>query len=150
MNNLWPVDLEQCLKQVEGSNILITGGAGFIGSHLAEYVCQHGAQHVVIFDNGTRPRSRWLAKHRDDPQIQYVEADILDAQLLDSAMQGVDVVFHLAAVATVMRALRDPELTFAVNALGTARVASAAQRAGVRRLVFSSSREVYGDPLRLL
>jgi len=145
----FPISLSYCDEHISGARVLITGGAGFIGSHLTEFLCQHGAEQVILVDNRTRARSRWLADHRHHPQVTYVEADILDAHVLASWLQGVDVVFHLAAIATVMNAVRDPERTFAVNTMGTVQVASAAQRARVRRFVFTSSREVYGDPLQL-
>ncbi len=147
--NQFPINLEDCLKHVAGARVLITGGAGFIGSYLTDFLCRHNVKQVVILDNRTRARSRWLADHLDRTQINYIEADVLDGQALGSALRGIDVVFHLAAIATVMDAIRDPERTFAVNAMGTIQVTHAAQRAGVRRFVFSSSREVYGDPLQL-
>jgi UDP-glucose 4-epimerase len=128
---------------------MVTGGAGFIGSHLVDYLLARDAQQVVVVDNLTRPRENWLKAREDHPRLVFVEGDILDADRLSAALVGIDVVYHLAAVATVMAAVHDPERAFAVNAMGTAQVAMAARRAGVRRLVFTSSREVYGDPATL-
>jgi nucleoside-diphosphate-sugar epimerase len=139
-----PITLLECKPRIEGACVMVTGGAGFIGSHLVDYLLEHGARQVVVVDDLTRPRLDWLAARKNNSQVRFVEGSILDA--LDLALRGVDMIFHLAAVATVMDAVRDPERTFAVNAMGTARLAMAAHRAGVRRFVFSSSREVYGDP----
>jgi UDP-glucose 4-epimerase len=144
-----PITLPECLPRIAGARVLVTGGAGFIGSHLVDYLLARDAQQVVVIDNLTRPRQNWLKAREDHPRLVFVGGDILDAGRLDGALVGIDVVYHLAAVATVMAAVGDPERAFAVNALGTALVAMAARRAGVRRLVFTSSREVYGDPATL-
>jgi UDP-glucose 4-epimerase len=128
---------------------MVTGGAGFIGSHLVNYLLAHDVQQVVVVDNLTRPRENWLKVMEQHPRLVFIEGDILDTARLDGALVGIDVVYHVAAVATVMNAVRDPERAFAVNAMGTAQVAMCARRAGVRRLVFTSSREVYGDPATL-
>ncbi len=143
------ISLVDCKSHIAGAGVLVTGGAGFIGSHLVDYLLQHDARQVIVIDDLTRPRMNWLDSRRNCRGLQILEGSILDEHTLDAALTGVDVVYHLAAIATVMDAVRDPERTFAVNALGTARVAMAARRAGVRRLVFSSSREVYGDPAAL-
>ncbi len=143
------ISLAECLPRIAGARVLVTGGAGFIGSHLVDYLLQHDARQVIVVDDLTRPRLDWLDARKGCPQIQFVQCSILDAQPIEFALAGVDVVYHLGAVATVMDAVRDPERTFAVNAMGTVQMAMAARRAGVRRFVFSSSREVYGDPATL-
>ncbi|MCC7446026.1 MAG: NAD-dependent epimerase/dehydratase family protein [Anaerolineae bacterium] len=136
--------LGECTPRIAGARVLVTGGVGFIGSHLVDSLVQHGAAQVIVLDDLSRARAGW----RDTlpPQVKFIEGSILDRDTLVSAISGVDVVYHLAAVATVMDAVRDPERAFAVNAQGAVNVALAACRAGVRRFVFASSREVYGDP----
>jgi len=138
------ITLDECAPRIAGARVLVTGGAGFIGSHLVDYLTQHDATQVIVLDDLSRARTGW----RDalPPQVQLIEGSILDRAALASAISGVDVVYHLAAVATVMDAVRDPERAFAVNAQGAVSVALAACRAGARRFVFASSREVYGDP----
>jgi UDP-glucose 4-epimerase len=143
------ISLQDCFSKLAGSRVLVTGGAGFIGSHLVDYLVEHGAAQVTILDDLSRARGQWLVERRNAPNIHFIEGDILDENQLEAALSGVQVVIHLAAVATVMNAVRDPVRAFAVNALATGQIALAAQRAGVRRFVFASSREVYGDPQTL-
>ena len=128
--------------------MLVTGGAGFIGSHLVDFLVQHGA-NVTVIDDLSRARVEWLKSQRDNPHVHFVQGSILDEDVLAAVMPGVAVVYHLAAIATVMTAVRDPERALSVNTVGTAKVALAAQRANVRRFVFTSSREVYGEPVAL-
>jgi UDP-glucose 4-epimerase len=149
MTNDMTISLQDCISNLAGSRVLVTGGAGFIGSHLVDYLIEHGVAQVKILDSLSRARGQWLAERRDSANIRFIEGDIRDETLLETALSGVEVVFHLAAVATVMNAVRDPMQAFAVNAMATGHLALAAQRAGVRRLVFASSREVYGDPQTL-
>lgn len=142
-----PIEHSECLKNVKNSTIMVTGGAGFIGSHLVDHLLENGA-YVIIVDDLSRPRNQWLSDRQGNERLRVITASILERDL-DNLMQNVQVVFHLAAISRVMDALADPERTFSINLNGTVRVALAAQRAGVRRLVFSSSREVYGNPASL-
>ena len=141
-----PITLAECEPRVNGEHVLVTGGAGFIGSHLVDSLAELGARQITIIDNLSRPRKKWVETARNQRRIQFDAADILDDGKLEAALSGVHVIYHLAAIATVMNALQNPERTFAVNTQGTVRVAEVARRAGVKRLVFSSSREVYGNP----
>jgi UDP-glucose 4-epimerase len=127
--------------------ILITGGAGFIGSHLAEALARDPRREVLVFDNLRRGRLENLALCQD--RIRFVEGDIRDNGCLREVMQGVHLVFHLAAQANVLGAEADPDYSFHTNVEGSVNVLSAAREAGVRRLVFTSSREVYGEASRL-
>lgn len=119
---------------------LITGGAGFIGTNLAKVLLAEG--HTVrSYDNyiGGRMESRVLEG------VEYIEADILDGTALVQAMQGVDGVFHMAALPRVSYSVEHPVETHNVNVNGTVNVLEAAKQAGVKRVVFSSSSAVYGD-----
>jgi len=136
-----PITLDECIPRIAGARVLVTGGAGFIGSHLVDYLLQHGVRQITIVDDLSRARLDWLDSRVTCPEIRVVRGDILD--LPEALFDGVGIVYHLAAIETVMDAIRDPVRTFAVNAMGTAQLAMAA---GVRRFVFTSSREVYGDP----
>src|SRR5437762_6728271 len=109
-----PITLDECIPRIAGTRVLVTGGAGFIGSHLVDYLLRHDARQVIVVDDLSRARLDWLNARRDCPQIRVVQSSILDRPAVDAALAGVDVVFHLAAIATVMDALRDPERTFAV------------------------------------
>ena len=126
--------------------ILVTGGAGFIGSHLVRHLLEHHHCRITVIDNMTRPSSQCLPV---DDRLKMVHADICDRTAISRASRGVDLVFHLAAVSTVMGAESDIEATVKSNISGTSEVLRAAAAAGVRRLVFASSREVYGEVSRL-
>jgi nucleoside-diphosphate-sugar epimerase len=122
---------------------LVTGGRGFIGSHLVRALVAADADEVIVFDNGTR---RCAAREQPfGTNVRLIDADIRDRAALKSAMLGVDVVFHLAAQSNVMGAVADLEGSFSTNVIGTFNVFAAAHSHGVRRVVFTSSREVYGE-----
>lgn len=120
----------------------ITGGAGFIGSHLAERLVSAGAE-VVLFDNLRRNSlaGTALSSH---PAVELVEGDIRDGDAVTDAVRGADAIFHLAAIAGVSSYYEESDATLRVNIEGTARVVDAAAAAGVGRLVYLSTSEVYG------
>ena len=120
---------------------LVTGGAGFIGSHLVEALLARGSCVRVLDDFSTGLREN-LPRH---DALEVVAGSINSAGTLDDAMREVDCVFHLAAIASVARSVADPEGTARVNLGGTVAVLEAAGRAGIRRLVFASSGSIYGD-----
>jgi len=127
--------------------ILVTGGAGFIGSHLVDRLVRDNAGQVTVLDNFSRGREQNLAQSRD--RIELVRGDIRDRGLLQSVMQGVNLVFHLAAQSNVLGAVKDLDYSFETNVVGTYEVLRAAEAAGAKRVIFSSSREVYGEPASL-
>jgi UDP-glucose 4-epimerase len=127
----------------------VTGGAGFIGSHLVDSLLTVGTGQVTVIDNLSRGRLSNLAHVDHDQRLHFVEGDVRDYQALRRAMRGVRIVYHLAAQATVMGAARDIDYTFTTNVGGTYNVLKAAADEGVRRVIFASSREVYGEPLML-
>jgi len=126
----------------DGGKALVTGGAGFIGSHLVDALCQQGIDTVVL-DNLSSGRQANLA-HRQD-QIHFVHGDIRDFSLLVNLMAGCRLVFHLAAVVSVPQTVDDPIGSAMVNDIGTLNVLEAARRQKVKRVVLSSSCAVYGD-----
>jgi len=121
---------------------LITGGAGFIGSNLVERLVEDG-QAVRVLDDLSSGKKENVAPFHG--RIEFVRGDVRDADLVRDAMEGVDVVFHLAAIASPVRSILEPIETNAVNIGGTLNVLIAAKEAGVRRIVFASSASVYGD-----
>lgn len=127
--------------------ILITGGAGFIGSHLVNRLARESSNRLLVLDNLRRGRLTNLEQARG--RFEFIEGDICDRNLIEGAMEGVDLVYHLAAQSNVLGAVRDLDYSFRTNVAGTFEVLRAAANAGVRRLVFTSSREIYGDPQTL-
>lgn len=121
---------------------LVTGGAGFIGSHLCQRLCAAG-NAVRVLDNLSTGRRENLAEIR--AEIEFVEGDICDAALLAEAVQQVDCVLHQAAIGSVPASVEQPLVDQEVNAVGTLRLLEAARQAGVRRVVFASSAAVYGN-----
>lgn len=130
------------------SRVVITGGAGFIGSHLVDYLLEHASDQIAVIDNLFRGRVENIAHHLDNPRFSFVQADVRDYNPVLCAFADADTVFHLAGQSTVMGAAADSEYTFQSNVLGTDNVLRAAQRAGVRRVIYTSSREVYGQAER--
>lgn len=126
----------------KGSLCLVTGGAGFIGSHLVEGLLKAG-QRVRVLDNLSTGKKENLKTVLD--QIEWRRGDIRKEQEVRKAMKGVRTVFHVAANRAVLRSVDNPLETNEVNVTGTLRILVAARDEGVRRVVFSSSSSVYGD-----
>jgi len=125
---------------------LVTGGAGFIGSHLVEGLLNAGRRARVLddFSSGSRKNLESVGE-----KIELIEGDIRDAGTLADAMRGVEVVYHEAALSRVQRSIETPLEVHEVNCTGTLKVFLAARDAGVRRVVFASSSSVYGESERL-
>lgn len=121
-------------------NYLITGGAGFIGSHIAAYLCSQG-QNVRILDNFSSGR----AENLSGLDLTVIEGDIRDPACVETAVAGVDTIFHQAALCSVAKSMTDPALTHDINVTGTLNLLEAARKADVRRFVMASSSAVYGD-----
>lgn len=124
---------------------LVTGGAGFIGSHIAEYLCRHGARKVRVLDNlltGSRKNIELLAQFSN---FEFIEGDIRNLDTCRQALNDIDYVSHQAALGSVPRSISEPEHTTAINVNGTLHILIAAKEAGVKRLVYASSSSVYGD-----
>ena len=125
-----------------GTQVLVTGGAGFIGSSIVRALVKRG-DRVRVLDNLSTGRRQNLGEVAAD--VELVEGDIRDEGLLGRVLAGTELVFHEAAIASVPRSLAEPIENHAVNATGTLQVLGAAQRAGVRRLVYAASSSAYGD-----
>lgn len=124
------------------SSYLITGGAGFIGSHIAEHLAGEG--HAVrIFDNLSSGHLANLDHLRD--RVAFVRGDVRDRAAIEAAMQGVEFCFHEAALVSVFESVEKPVENHDINMTGTLNVLQAAKLAGVRRVVFASSAAVYGN-----
>ncbi|QMV62671.1 NAD-dependent epimerase/dehydratase family protein [Pseudomonas berkeleyensis] len=124
------------------AEILVTGGAGFIGSHLVDALLAAG-QRVRVLDNLSMGKRNNLPL--DNPALQFIEGDVADAQLVAQAVAGCDAVVHLAAVASVQASVDDPVATHQSNFIGTLNVCEAMRLHGVRRVVYASSAAIYGN-----
>ncbi len=123
-------------------HFLVTGGAGFIGSHIAEALVKRGDE-VRILDNLSTGCQDNLASFRDD--VEFLEGDVADADVVRRAVKDVEYVFHQAALASVPRSIEAPLDTNSACVTGTATLLDAARRAGVRRVVYAASSSIYGD-----
>ncbi|MBB5019881.1 UDP-glucose 4-epimerase [Chitinivorax tropicus] len=125
--------------------ILVTGGAGFIGSHSVDALLSAGFS-VRVLDNLSSGKLDNLPKH---PRLSFVQADISDAAAVDAAMDGVEAVLHLAAQVSVQASIESPAFSAQSNIAGFINVIEAARKHGVKRLVYASSAAVYGTPAQL-
>ena len=134
------------MNTLDGSRILVIGGAGFLGSHIVDQLTATPAREIVVLDNFVRGSRANLADASRDPRVRIVEGSITDRPLLDELMSGTDYVVHLAAL-WLYECVNEPRSAVEVNVVGTYNVVEAAQRAGVRKVVYSSSASVYGNAL---
>lgn len=123
---------------------LVTGGAGFIGSHITAYLLQHGAR-VRVLDNLATGLPSNVALFRDHPNYEFVEGDIRDFDVCRRATHGVEYVSHQAALGSVPRSVKDPVSSNEVNVSGFVNILTAAKDSGVKSFVYASSSSVYGD-----
>ncbi len=136
--------LNQHRDHFEGLRVLVSGAAGFIGSHLTEALTGLGA-HVVAYDNLAGGNWANIA-HLDQSKITPIEADIRDAEAVESACQGCRYVFHHAALASVPQSVEEPVEFHSVNVMGTVVLLDGARKAGVERVMYAGSSSAYGDP----
>lgn len=123
---------------------MVTGGAGFIGSHIVDRLVEDG-HRVRVVDNFSTGRRENLAHLEGHPLLQVAEGDICDSEFLTQAMEDVEYVLHQAAIPSVIKSVSDPVSSHRVNVEGTLKVLMVARDAGVRRVVLASSSSVYGD-----
>jgi UDP-glucose 4-epimerase len=132
--------------EIKGKRFLVIGGAGFIGSHVVSELLKHGVKEVIIYDNYARGKISNISEQIEDPRCSVFSdgGDVRDIDILDKAMQGIDGVFHLAAM-WLLHCKDYPRTAFEVNIEGTFNVLEACVKNKVERLVYSSSASVYGD-----
>lgn len=124
---------------------LITGGAGFIGSNLVEYLLKYGAKEVRVLDNYSNGFRKNVALFKSHPALHVVEGDIRDPQVCRDACQGIDIVLHQAALGSVPRSINDPITSNDVNVGGFVNMLVGAKEAGIKRFVYAASSSTYGD-----
>ena len=125
--------------------MLITGGAGFIGSHLTEYLLKAGAKRVVVLDDLSTGFESNVAPFREHANFSFINGSITDFAACEKAAQGIDVILHHAALGSVPRSIENPIRTNEVNVDGFVNMLWAARKCGVKKFVYASSSSVYGD-----
>jgi len=132
-------------KDISQSSFLVTGGAGFIGSHIVAYLLENGAKKVRVLDNlmtGLQSNVDLFSGH---PAYEFVLGDIRDMEVCKKACEGIDYISHQAALGSVPRSVKDPVTSNDVNVSGFLNMLTAAKDAGIRSFVYASSSSVYGD-----
>lgn len=132
-------------KVLKGNRVLVTGGAGFIGSHLVDELVKDGFE-VSVLDNLSTGRLENVKRHLESGSFRFVKGDVRDVHAVKEALKGVEAVFHLAAVTSVPYSVKHPDVTRKVNVEGTGNVLEACLREGVERFIYVSSCAVYGEP----
>lgn len=130
---------------ISNKAFLVTGGAGFIGSNIVEYLLKHNAGKIVVLDNLSTGFEENIKSYLSLPNFQFIKGDICNIDDCHTACKGIDYVFHQAALGSVPRSIKNPIATHNVNATGFINVLVAARDAGVKRVVYASSSSVYGD-----
>jgi len=136
------------LSQISGSKILITGGAGFVGSHIVDLLVKEKAQKIIVLDNfirGSRENLSWALENGD---VEIIEGDVRDKNLVNDIIKGIDFIFHQAAL-RITQCAEMPQEGFEVLFTGTFNVLDAARKSKVEKIVSASSASVYGEPTYL-
>ncbi|MFT3981612.1 MAG: SDR family oxidoreductase [Ferruginibacter sp.] len=132
-------------KDISGSSFLVTGGAGFIGGHISEYLLKHGAAKVRVLDNMVNGFEKNLSILQQYPQFEFMEGDIRNPDTCRQACQAIDYVSHQAALGSVPRSIKEPLYFNEVNVGGFVNMLNAAVENNIKQFVYASSSSVYGD-----
>jgi UDP-N-acetylglucosamine 4-epimerase len=136
-------------QSLENTSFLVTGGAGFIGSHLVEYLLLHNAKRVVVLDNLATGSIDNVKLFEENPRYTFIKGDIRSLEDCQKACEGIQVVLHQAALGSVPRSITDPITTNDVNIGGFLNMLVASRDAGVKRFVYAASSSTYGDSQEL-
>ncbi|MDD2708691.1 MAG: SDR family NAD(P)-dependent oxidoreductase [Verrucomicrobiae bacterium] len=136
--------------ELRDSTVLVTGGAGTVGSHIVDALIAENVRKIIVFDNFASGKMNNLreAMSRKEIQMEVVSADVRSRDDLDESLQGVDYVFHEASV-LLLESMKKPQKAIDVNIQGTFNVFQSALKAGVKKIVWASSASVFGEPVRL-
>ncbi len=126
-------------------SVLITGGAGFIGSNIAEYLMMHGVKKIRVLDNLSNGFRKNIEPFLSHPSFEFIEGDITDFEICRRACDGMQLVTHQAALGSVPRSIKNPLATHQANATGFLNMIEAAREAKIEKFIYASSSSVYGD-----
>jgi len=132
-------------QDLSNATFLVTGGAGFIGSNIVEYLLKYDAKSIRILDNFSNGYRKNIAAFLENPKVTLIEGDIRDYDTCVAAVKDIDYVLHQAALGSVPRSLKDPITSNNVNVSGFLNMLYAAKEAGVKRMVYAASSSTYGD-----
>jgi UDP-N-acetylglucosamine/UDP-N-acetylgalactosamine 4-epimerase len=132
-------------KDISEKSVLVTGGAGFIGSNLVEYLLKYGAKKVRVLDNLSNGFMKNLEPFLSNPSFEFIKGDITDTDTCKKACEGIHLISHQAALGSVPRSIKFPLATHSANATGFLNMLTAAKDAGVEKFIYASSSSVYGD-----
>lgn len=130
--------------KLEGKRIFITGGAGFIGSHLTERIIDDN--QITIFDNLHRDALKYT-KFKDHKNLRFIKGDVLDNEALEKSMDNIDIVIHMASIAGVSTVISKPTTTLRINLMGTQNLLELCKKKGIDRFITFSTSEVYGPKI---
>jgi len=126
------------------SKIIVTGGAGFIGSHIVDRILSEGYE-VVLIDDLSQGRLENISRHLDNENFKFMEADIRDSARVEAIVKDADAIFHEAAVVSITKSIEDPAYANDVNAVGTLNLLKACLNSNVKKFIYASSCAVYGE-----
>jgi UDP-glucose 4-epimerase len=133
------------MAMLNNKKAIVTGGAGFIGSHMVDKLLCEGYQ-VTVLDNFSNGRAQNLTHHKDDKKLKIIEIDISDFNNIKEYFNGIDTVFHFAALADIVPSIVNPLNYYKSNVTGTVAVCEAVRLAGVKKLIYAASSSCYGIP----
>ena len=135
------------MKKLKNKRILITGGAGFIGSNLTDYFLENNT--VTVLDSLITGKEENIKHHYNKPNFTFIKGDIRDLETCNNAVKGIDYVFHQAALGSVPRSINDPITTNEINISGFLNILTASRDAKVKRFIYAASSSTYGDSKKL-
>ena len=138
--------MESCKNKIKDLNILVTGGSGFIGSNIVEFLLSNGVKTVRVLDNLSTGKIKNIQPFLDEyKNLEFMYGDITNLETCRKAMNGIDVITHQAALGSVPRSVGDPLSSHISNVNGFLNILIAAKEYGIKRIVYASSSSVYGD-----
>src|SRR3989344_5801572 len=125
-------------------NCFVTGGAGFIGSHLVDRLMEEG-HNVTVYDNLSLGKKEFIQHHLSNPKFKFIKADLSDFETLKKAMNGNDIIFHLAANSDIITSAKNPDVDLEQGTIATYKVLESMRFNNIKKILFTSSNVVYGE-----